>query len=192
MAVIREGNFRGRASLQIDWKGAFSRHFAINFSSASGFEADGGRGRPVAGQIKSFYTNLGSRSQKTEKTRGGGSWRNERKQDYYLQKRNKERLIPQPCLDVPGLFTLSKPGQSRSCDLWDGDSKPRGGSCYSCPVREKESDCQMPSARCCKKITILGSFPYLHVIKPVWLSNINTNLNLAVCCSSFALVYIQI
>lgn len=73
MAVIREGNFRGRASLQIDWKGAFSRHFAINFSSASGFEADGGRGRPVAGQIESFYTNLGSRSQKTEKTRGGGS-----------------------------------------------------------------------------------------------------------------------
>lgn len=73
MAVIREGNFRGRASLQIDWKGAFSRHFAINFSSASGFEADGGRGRPVAGQIESFYTNLGPRSQKTEKTRGGGS-----------------------------------------------------------------------------------------------------------------------
>ncbi len=133
---------------------------------------------------------LGAKRQRKQEGEGADGTRG--KQDYYLQKRNKERLIPQPCLDVPGLFTLSKPGQSRSCDLWDGDSKPRGGSCYSCPVREKESDCQMPSARCCKKITILGSFPYLHVIKPVWLSNINTNLNLAVCCSSFALVYIQI
>lgn len=68
MAAVRRGaNFRG---LQMEWKGAFSRHFAINFSSASGFEARGGGGRPVGGQIESFCSNLDSRSQ----NKGGVSW----------------------------------------------------------------------------------------------------------------------
>lgn len=47
MAAVRRGaNFRG---LQMEWKGAFSRHFAINFSSASGFEARGGGGQASRG-----------------------------------------------------------------------------------------------------------------------------------------------
>ncbi len=96
-----------------------------------------GKGKASRGANQKLLHKPGLSEPKDRENKRGRELTEREKQDYYLQERNKERLIPQPCLDVTGLFTLSKPGQSRSCDLWDGDSKPRGGSCYSCPVKRE-------------------------------------------------------
>lgn len=82
---------------------AFSRHFAINFSSASGFEADGGGGRPAGGQIEKLLHKPGLLEPKDRENKRGRE----------LTERKKTRLLfteeEQRAVYTPALFGCSRP-----------------------------------------------------------------------------------
>lgn len=124
MAVIREGNFRGRASLQIDWKGAFSRHFAINFSSASGFEAEGEGEGQSRGKSKAATQTWALGAKRLRKQEGEGVDGMETRLLFTEEEQRAVYTVIQSCVDAPGR------GRAGAVISGTVTGKPRGGSCY--------------------------------------------------------------
>lgn len=97
-----------------------------------------GKGKASRGANRKLLHKPGLSEPKDRENKRGRELTEREKTRLLFTEEEQRAVYTQPCLDAPGLFSLSKPGQSRSCDLWDSDSKPRFMSC-----REKESDCQM-------------------------------------------------